>query len=326
MSEAKRPTVGFIGLGNMGAPMAANLQKAGYRLVVNDTREEAGRPLIDAGAAWADTPRAVALQCDVIFTCLPSLHAIEAVALGQNGILSGARAGLAFFETSTNSPDLLKRLYAAFAEKGAHVLDAPVSGGVTGAERARLAMWVGGDKETFQRYEPVLQTMSQNPVHIGESGAGLVTKLVNNCVTFTMHAAIGEVFAMGVKAGAEPLALWRAIRQGIAGRQRSFDGLATRYLTGEFDDKGAPLRIIYKDMMIATELARELHVPMRMADIALADVQQAINRGWADRDARSPMLLPQERIGVKIAVDPADIAEVLRQDPPAPSDLKYGTS
>jgi 3-hydroxyisobutyrate dehydrogenase len=151
MNDQAKPTVGFIGLGLMGAPMASHLQKAGYRLVVNDIRREAAESHLNAGAIWADTPRALAEQCEVIFSCLPTVPAIEAVALGPDGILEGIRRGHAYFEMSTNSLELVKRLHAAFAERGAHMLDAPISGGARGAQRGRLAIWVGGEKSVYER-------------------------------------------------------------------------------------------------------------------------------------------------------------------------------
>lgn len=318
------PTVGFIGLGIMGAAMASNLQNAGYRLAVHDTRREATAPHVQAGAIWADTPRALAEQCEVIFSCLPNIPAIEAVALGPDGILEGMRRGHAYFEMSTNSPELVKRLHAAFAERGAHMLEAPISGGGRGAQRGRLAIFVGGDKSVFQRYEPILRAMGDRPIHVGAVGAGLVTKLVHNCASQSIQAALAEVFVMGVKAGADPLSLWQAIRQGSIGRRRTFDGLATQFLPANYDQPEAALRIIHKDMMLATGLARELGVPMRFANLAFADIQEAMNRGWAERDCRSVMLLPQERVGVEIAVSPDAIQEVLRRDSPAPTDTRHG--
>lgn len=324
MRDASQLTVGYIGLGIMGAPMASNLLKAGYNLVVHDTRREVAEPHLQAGAKWADTPRAVAEQCEVIFTCLPSLQVIENVALGPEGIVAGIRRGHAFFELSTNSLELLKKLHAAFAERGAHMLEAPISGGGPGARRGRLAIWVGGDKEIYQRFEPVLRAMGDRPLYVGQVGSGLVTKLVHNCASQTMQAALAEVFTMGVKAGAEPLALWEAIRQGSIGRRRTFDGLADRFLPARYDQPDAALKIIQKDMMIATGLAREIGMPLRFASLALADIVEAMNRGWGERDCRSVMLLPQERAGVQIAVSPESVKEVMQRDPPAPTDTRFG--
>lgn len=323
-SPSTQPTVGFIGLGVMGASMAANALKAGFALVVNDVRREAAEPHLKAGAQWADTAREVAERCDVVFTCLPNLAQIEAVALGPDGILAGIRPGAAFFEMSTNSIELAKRLHAAFAERGAHMLDAPISGGAGGAKRGRMAIWVGGDAEAYRRFEPVLRAMGDKPVHVGGPGSGLVTKLVHNCTSQATQAAIAEVFTLGVKAGAEPLALWRAIRQGSIGRRRTFDGLIDEFLPATFEPAHAALRIIWKDTLLATELGRELGVPMPFANLTFAQIQEAMNRGWSERDCRSVMLLPQEKAGVSIRVDPADIAAVLRDDPPAPTDTKHG--
>lgn len=324
MSSQQDVVIGYIGLGVMGGPMPLNLLKAGYKVVVNDIRREAAEPQLAAGALWADTPAELAAQCDVVFTCLPSLGAIETVALGAGGLIEGMREGAAFFEMSTNSKELLTKLDKAFSPKGVQVLDAPVSGGATGAKRGRMGIWVGGDRATYDRFEAVLRTMGDRPLHVGELGAGLVTKLVHNCISQASQAVIAEVFTMGVKAGAEPLSLWAAIREGSIGRRRTFDGMIDQFLPGEYDTPQAALRIIEKDLTLATQLGREIRSPMRFANLALADVYEAMNRGWADRDCRSVMLLPQERAGVSIKVDKARIEEVLRNDPPAPTDTRRG--
>jgi 3-hydroxyisobutyrate dehydrogenase-like beta-hydroxyacid dehydrogenase len=324
MTIPAKPTVGFIGLGIMGSPMASNLQKAGYTIVVHDSRHEAAEPHLKAGATWADTPRALAEKCEVIFTCLPNLSAIEDVALGPSGLVAGIRQGHALFEMSTNSAELLKRIYAAFAERNAHVLDAPISGGGPGARRGRLAAYVGGDRAVYQLYEPIVRAMCDRPIYVGKVGSGLVTKLVHNCASQCIQAAIAEVFSMGVKAGADPLSLWEAIRLGAVGRRRTFDGLVDQFLPGLFDHPQAALRIIEKDMMLATELGRSVGAPMRIANLAFADITEAMNRGWSERDSRAVMLLPQERVGIQIKVDPEAIRGVLLRDPAAPTDTRYG--
>jgi 3-hydroxyisobutyrate dehydrogenase-like beta-hydroxyacid dehydrogenase len=316
--------LGFIGLGIMGGAMVANLLKAKWPVTVFDVRRQAAERHLAAGATWANSPAAMAETCDVIFSCLPDLHAIEAVALGHDGILARVRPGTALFEMSTNSADLVRRLHDAFQAKGAHMLDAPISGGAGGAVSGRLAMWVGGDRAVFDRCKPALDAMADRVVHVGPSGAGLVTKLVHNCASQAMQAALAEMFVMGVKAGAEPVALWEAIRQGSIGRRRSFDGLIDEFLPGSYDSPSAALRIVHKDMMVATGLARDLNVPMRFANLALADIAEAMNRGWAERDARCVMLLPQQRVGVHIQENPERIQAVLDKDPPAPTDTRRG--
>jgi 3-hydroxyisobutyrate dehydrogenase len=315
--------LGFIGLGTMGGAMAANLLKAGWGATVNDVRHEAAARLA-AGATWADTPAAIAETCDVIFSCLPDLHAIEAVAFGPDGILSRVRPGTALFEMSTNSPALVRHLHAAFQAKGAHILDAPISGGARGAASGKLAIWVGGDRASFDRARPALDAMADHVTHIGDSGAGLVTKIVHNCASQLFYPALAEVFVMGVKADADPVSLWEAIRQGSIGRRRTFDGMIDEFLPGEYDNASAALRIVDKDMMVATERGRELGVPLRFSNLALADVQEAMLRGWSERDSRSVMLLAQERVGVHLQEDKARIRAVLDRDPPAPTDTRRG--
>lgn len=324
MSNGNAPVVGFIGLGAMGAPMASNILQAGFSLIVHDVRQDAASTHIARGARWAASPREVIEQCDVVITCLPSVAAIEAVAFGPDGLLAGAGPGKAIFETSTSSPDIVRRLHAGLSAVGAEFLDAPISGGAKGAQRGRLAVWVGGDRQTYDRYKPVLEAFGDRPVHIGSVGSGLTTKLVNNCVSQSLYVLLAEAFSLGVKAGADPLALWEAVRQGAVGSRRTYDGMIDEFLPGDFETVGAALRIMYKDMTAATALARELDVPMRMANTALADYTEAVSRGWAERDGRAVMQLPQERAGIHIAVDRSAIDEVLMRDPPALTDTKAG--
>jgi 3-hydroxyisobutyrate dehydrogenase len=308
--------IGFIGLGTMGASMAANLQKAGYRIVVNDVRRAAAEAHVARGATWAGTPRAVAEAAEVVLTSLPGPPEVEAVALGEGGLLAGMREGAAWFDLSTNSPTLVRRLHAAFAARGVHMLDAPVSGGPAGAASGRLALWVGGEEAVFQRHKSVLDAMGDQARYVGPIGAGSVAKLVHNCAGYAMQTALGEVFALGVKGGVEPLALWEAVRTGAVGRRRSFDGLIDQFLPGRYDPAAFALRLAHKDVSLATQLGRELGVPMRVASLALAEMTEAMNRGWENRDSRVPLLLQLERSGVEIAVEPARIEAVLDRDPP----------
>jgi len=306
--------IGFIGLGTMGASMASNLQAAGHELCVNDLRREAAAPHLAAGAAWQDTPRQVAEAVDVVFTSLPGPTEVEAVALGADGLVHGMRAGAAYFDLTTNSPALVRRLYAVFKEKGLHVLDAPVSGGPKGAKTRKLALWVGGDREIYDRFRPVLDAIGDQPYYVGPIGAGSVAKLVHNCGGYAIQTALAEVFSLGVKAGVEPLVLWRVVRQGAGGRRRTFDGLVDQFLPGTFDPPAFALKLAHKDVSLATALARELGVPMRMANLTLEEMTEALNRGWGARDSRVAMLLQEERAGVRIAVPPSSIREVLERD------------
>ena len=304
--------VGFIGLGTMGASMASNLQKkGGHDLVVNDVRREAAAPHLAAGAVWADTPCQVAEAAHVVFTSLPGPVEVEAVAIGANGLIEGMRPGGALFDLSTNSPTLVRRLEALFKDKGFHVLDAPVSGGPKGAKSGKLALWVGGDRQVYDRYKPVLDAIGDQPYYVGPIGAGSVAKLVHNCAGYAMQTAFAEVFTMGVKAGVDPLTLWQAVRQGAGGRRRTFDGLADQFLPGTFDPPAFALKLAHKDVSLATALAREVGVPMRLANLTLEELTEALNRGWAQRDSRVAMLLQEERAGVQISVPADKLREVL---------------
>lgn len=309
--------IGFIGLGIMGASMASNLQRGGYALVVHDIRRAAAAPHLAAGAAWADTPRGVAEAADVVFTSLPGPAEVEAVALGDEGLLGGMSAEKVYFDLSTNSPSLIRQIHGIFGGQGVSVLDAPVSGGPRGARTRKLALWVGGDESVFLRYKPVLDAIGDYVVRVGPIGAGSVAKLVHNCAGYAINCALAEVFTLGVKAGVEPLALWQAVRQGALGRQRTFDRLADQFLLGKYEPPTFTLRLAHKDVSLATALGREQHVPMRMADLALAELTEALNRGWGDRDSRVVMTLQEERAGVQIRVDEDRLREALDRDPPA---------
>jgi 3-hydroxyisobutyrate dehydrogenase-like beta-hydroxyacid dehydrogenase len=295
--------VGFVGLGTMGGRMATNLQKAGFKLVVHDLHRQAASHHLNAGAVWADSPRALASQSDVIFTSLPEPADVEAVALGPDGLLAGIKPSAAYFDLSTNAPAMVKKLNAAFAEKGAHMLDAPVSGGPAGAASGKLAIWVGGDESVFKAHKAVLDAMGDKAAYIGPIGSATVAKLVHNMSGYAIVCALAETFAMGVKAGVEPLALWQAVRQGAAGRRFTFDALIDQFLPGKYDPPAFSLKLAHKDVSLANALGRELGVPMRMCNLALAEMTEAMARGWGGRDSRVVMVLEQERAGVEIAVE-----------------------
>jgi 3-hydroxyisobutyrate dehydrogenase len=312
--EAARPLcrevnvkVGFIGLGTMGQHMATHVREADHQVSVHDIRRDAGAPHEAAGAVWADSPAEAAAGAEVVFTSLPGPPEVEAVALGKQGLLDGMQSGAVWFDLTTNSPSVVRRLHGIFAEKGIHLLDAPVSGGPGGARSGRLALWVGGNESVFHRYLHLLKAIGDQPAYIGPIGAGTVAKLVHNCAGYALQTALAEVFTLGVKAGVEPLALFNAVRQGARGRQRTFDGLIDQFLPGVFDPASFTLRLAHKDVTLATELGRELDVPMRLANLALADLTEALNRGWGDRDSRVAMLLQEERAGVDIRVPEEDL-------------------
>jgi 3-hydroxyisobutyrate dehydrogenase len=257
----------------------------------------------------------VAEVSDVVLTSLPGPPEVRAVALGKDGLLEGMRPGSAYFDLSTNSPTLLRELHGTFAQRGVHVFDSPVSGGPAGARSGKLAIWVGGDPEPFERFRSVLDGFADQVFYVGPIGAGSVTKLVHNCAGYAIQAALAEVFSLGVKAGVEPLALWRAVRQGAIGRRRTFDRLPEQFLIDKYEPPAFALRLAHKDVSLATALGRELGVPMRVSDLAHAELTEALNRGWGGRDSRVSMRLQLERAGVEIDVDEEAMKKAVAEEP-----------
>jgi 3-hydroxyisobutyrate dehydrogenase len=304
--------VGFIGIGTMGGHMALNVRAKGYDVTVHDMREAAAGPHLKAGCKWANSAREIAETSDVVFTSLPGPKEVQLV--GEE-LLAGMRKGTAWFDLSTNSPTVVRKISERFAAKGIAMLDAPVSGGPSGAKSGKLALWVSGDKPAFDKHKAVLDAIGDQAIHIGPVGSGTIAKLVHNCAGYAILAVQAEVFTMGVKAGIEPLALWSAVRQGAFGRKRSFDRLAEQFLIAKFDPPAFALELAHKDVTLATEVGREFHVPMKLCNTVLGEMTEALNReGWAKRDSRIFMTLQQERSGVEIKVPEAKVQEVLKRD------------
>lgn len=298
--------LGFIGLGMMGCGMAANLQKAGHELVVHDLTRQAASQHLNNGASWADSPRALAQACDVVFTSLPTPADVEKVGFGEAGLTAGFRKGAVWFDLSTNALDVVRRVHARLAEQGVEFLDAPVSGGPHGAASGKLAIWVGGDKASFDRHKGALDGMGDQARYIGPIGAGTIAKLTHNLASATVSTVMAEVFSMGVKAGVEPVALWEAVRQGSAGRQCTFERFGERFLAGNFDQPSFALRLLHKDVSLALQMARDFNVPMRLCSLTLQELNEAMNRGWAGRDSQSAQLLQWERSGLEPVSVPLD--------------------
>jgi 3-hydroxyisobutyrate dehydrogenase len=298
----------------MGKGMAANLQKAGHQLVVYDLNRAAAEPFLAKGAEWANSPRQVGAASEVVFTSLPVPADVEAVAIGPHGLIEGMKPDTAFFDMSTNSVAMVRKLNAAFAEKNIYMLDSPVSGGPSGAASGKMAIWAGGDEQQFNRHKSVLDAMGDQARYIGPIGAGTIAKLAHNCTSAVVGVALAEVMTMGIKAGVEPLELWEAVRQGATGRQRTFDRLG-KFLTGSYDPADFALRLLHKDVSLAVGLGKEVAVPMRLASLALEELTEAMNRGWGQRDSRVSGLLQVERSGIPTPdVDPAKVQAVLDAD------------
>ena len=206
--------IGFLGLGNMGNPMARNLQAAGFSLRIFDLNRSVAAELIAGGAGWAESSRDLAASADVVITSLPGQPQVEAALLGEDGVLAGLEANAILIDMSTNERQLVARIADLAAERGAHVLDAPVTGAVDGARDGRLTIYVGGDDEVFARSEPVFIPLGR-VIHMGALGAGNVTKLITNLLWFVNAVSIGEGLLLGKQAGIDLETLWDAIKSSV---------------------------------------------------------------------------------------------------------------
>jgi 3-hydroxyisobutyrate dehydrogenase len=294
--------IGFIGLGAMGAPMATSLLRAEHEVQVHDLRK------VDTFSNFKSTPAEAARGCELVFTSLPGPKEVEALAPALRASLE---KGAAWFDLSTNSPDTIRKIHKEFSRAEIHVLDAPVSGGPSGAKSGKLAIWVGGSRAVYDKYEAVLRAIGDQPLYVGPIGAGTVAKLSHNLASFAFQAAMAEVFTLGVKAGVEPLALLRALRQGATGRKRPFDRIAENWLAGKFDPPSFALRLAHKDAALALEMARACNVPLKVGQIALDELDEAMRRGWSERDWRVAMTLQEERAGVAVRVAPEQLRAAL---------------
>jgi 3-hydroxyisobutyrate dehydrogenase len=297
--------IGFIGLGNMGGPMALNLIKAGHTLTVFDMRRDAAKPHLAAGAKWADDVASTTRGAEIVMTSLPGPPEVEAVALGPGGILEAAQPGTVYADLSTNSPTVMRKIHAAFKAKGVHVLDAPVSGGVLGAQRGTLQVMVGGDESIYREVEGVLKPIGHNVGYMGAIGAGSIAKLVHNMVSITSRMLLAEGFTLGVKAGVKPEALLQAIKGASFGQNMSLSHhIPDIVFKGDFDTVRFGLALARKDVGLATALAREFNVPMPIASLGEQILMEAMARGWGDKDSTSPWMLQEEAAGVKVRSTP----------------------
>jgi len=303
---------GFIGLGLMGHGMARSLVGAGVDLLVFDTDPAAVKRLVESGAKAASSIGELASQSRVVFTSLPGPVQVEEVVLGREGILDNTSAGKVLFDLSTNSLTLARRIHEAFKQKGAHMLDAPISGGPAGAASGELAIWVGGEKEVFERNLDLLHIVAKSPRYVGAIGAGTITKLVHNLTGYMFQLTFAETFSLGVKAGVDPLDLWEALHLGLVGKGSPLNMLTKQFLPGKYDQPSFRLKGGHKDVGLATAMARELGVPMRLANMTLEEMTEGMARGWGEHDARAFLQLQLERAGVRIAVDPGRLEAAIK--------------
>jgi len=252
--------IGFIGLGIMGRPMARNLLKAGYPLVVHSRSRGPVDEIAKAGAKVATSPRDVAAQCDVLITMLPNSPDVEQVVLGPDGVIEGARAGLVLLDMSTISPIVSQKIGAALAQKSVQMLDAPVSGGEKGATDGVLSIMVGGDKAVFDKALPIFQAMGKTITHLGPLGAGGFTKLANQIIVAVNLTALGEALTLAKKAGLDRELTLTALAGGLAG-SKCLDQKKPNYVANTYNP-GFKIDLHYKDLGLIMESARALGVPL----------------------------------------------------------------
>lgn len=283
--------VGFIGLGNMGQPMAANILAAGHTLTIHDTRRRTGRELEAAGAAWAENAGGVAARSEVVLSSLPDTAAVEQVATGENGVFSGLAKGSTYVDTSTIAPSAMRRICAAGTDQGLHVLEAPVSGGIHGAQEAALTLFVGGNAEDLERVRPVLEAIGTRIVHMGPAGSGNAIKLINNLMMFVNFIGACEGVAMCARAGIDLRLFLDAIKTSM-GQSRIFERTVSLFL--DSGRMGATTDLAVKDLRLGIELGSELGVPLEVGPLVrdlIVRFRDVGDRGQAEFTDMIPDLL-----------------------------------
>jgi 2-hydroxy-3-oxopropionate reductase len=286
-------TIGFIGLGIMGKPMAKNLLKAGYSLVVYDIHDEPVEELVDAGAKKGSSSQDVASQCEVIITMLPNSPEVKDAVLGTKGIIYGAKPGTIFIDMSSIAPLVSKELSGMLKQKGVSMLDAPVSGGEPKAINGTLAIMVGGPQETFNEVKDLLSHLGSTVTRVGEIGSGNITKLANQIIVALNIAAMGEAMVLATKAGVDPERVYQAIRGGLAG-STVLDAKMPLVLDGNFKP-GFRIELHIKDLINAIETAREMDVPFSLSNQVLG-IMQALKADGKAKDDHGGIIQYYEKL------------------------------
>lgn len=274
--------VAFIGMGTMGAPMAMNLLKAGYEVTVHNRTRDREVPVAEAGAQRAASPQQAAAAAEIVITCVSDTPDVEAVILGEQGVIHGAQPGTIVVDMSTISPTATQQMAQALTEQGLHMVDAPVSGGSEGAQKGTLSIMVGGEAAIVERVRPVLAAMGKTITHIGGIGAGQTTKAINQIIVAGTYWAIAEGMALGLKADLDMDRVVQAVSGGAAGSwgldHRSGNMIANEY------PLGFRVRLHQKDLNIALAAARELGVTLPVAAYVEQVETGLIGRGFGDED------------------------------------------
>jgi 3-hydroxyisobutyrate dehydrogenase-like beta-hydroxyacid dehydrogenase len=302
MTSADLPTIGFIGLGQMGAPMVRNLIKAGYRPVIHNR----SRAIVDAvaaeGAEPAGSAREVAERVEILFTCVGFPADVERVYLGDGGAAEGARAGQVFCDLSTVGPETHQKIAARLTEQGVGYLDAPISGGTSGAQAGTLTIMVGGAAEHFERVRPMLDIMGQNIHLVGSTGAGATIKLVNQMMNLINALGAIEGLILATKAGIDP-ELAHEILRTSSGASRSLDAVAQSALSRNFEP-GFAADLMHKDVSLAVGLGRALGVRLLSGSLAEQVMQEARSAGFGKKTFTVPLLVQEKLAGVEVSKRP----------------------
>ena len=298
MATSDRPSVGFVGLGQMGAPMARNLLKAGYSLTVHNRSRAVVEQFAGEGAATAGSAREVAERVDILFTCVGFPADVERVYLGPDGAAEGAREGRLFCDLSTVDPATHARVRKRLAGRGVEYLDAPVSGGVGGARDATLTIMVGGTAEAFERARPLLDAMGTNVHHVGPAGAGATIKLVNQMMGAICALGAAEGLVLATKAGIDPKLAYEILRTS-SGASRALDGLASSAFARNFEP-GFTADLQHKDVSLAVQLGRVLGVRLLGGALAEQVIQEVRGTGLGAKSQTSAILVHERLAGVEI--------------------------
>uniref|UniRef100_UPI0036F2767E 2-hydroxy-3-oxopropionate reductase n=1 Tax=Enterocloster asparagiformis TaxID=333367 RepID=UPI0036F2767E len=293
VKEDNQMRVGFIGLGIMGKPMAKNLLKAGYDLVVTDLNQEAVAELAAAGAQAAANGAGVAGACQVVITMVPNSPHVRAAVLGENGVAQGAKPGTVLIDMSSIDPTESKAIGAELAKKGIEMLDAPVSGGEPKAIDGTISVMVGGKRELFDRYYDLLMAMAGSVVYVGELGSGNVAKLANQIVVAVNIAAVAEALTFAKKAGTDPELVYQAIRGGLAG-STVMDAKAPMMLAGNFKP-GFRVELHIKDLTNALNAAHAISAPVPLSG-QLMEIMQSVKADSCDKEDHSSIVRFYEKL------------------------------
>ena len=280
-----KETVGFVGLGIMGLPMSLNLIKAGYPLVVYNRTRSKTQELAAKGAAVADSPKEVAQHSSVVIVMVSDSPDVEEVVLGKNGIIEGVRENAVIIDMSTIAPSVTRQIGGLLAEKGAHMLDAPVSGSSWAAVDGTLSIMVGGEPDVFQRSLPVLQAMGSRIIHIGPGGMGQVAKLVNQVMVAGTLAAVCEGLLLGAKAGVDLDKVFQAVTGGAANSWQ-LENLGSRILQRDFNP-GFSVKLMLKDQRLVNQAAQEMELPMPVSAVARQFFYLLAQKGLGEEGTQS---------------------------------------